>query len=194
MKRIQKLLLPVIMAVLVFVCTGCGETGTPPVLTVGGVEITLGESTMRELETEGFEMTAPGGGLLIGKMEARSYLTTLISAKKDKETHAYLYIYNPSREDNYYSSCIIYQLKFTMNSEDKSYWAKDNVLVNGTNFFGMDSAAVKEAMSEYKLARETDKGSLRYEDGDYKYFFYFDETTKVVSEVSIEMAIPKGYQ
>lgn len=193
MKRIQKVLLPVLMAFLVLTCTGCGETGTPPLLTVGGVEITLGESTMGALEKEGFEMSVPGGGLLIGKMEARSYLTSLISAKKDNETHAYLYIYNPTLEEKFYGSCVIYQLKFTMNSEEKSYWAKDNVLVNGINFFGMDSAAVKEAMSAYKLARETDNGSLRYEDGDFKYYFYFDEATKVVSEVTVEMDIPNGY-
>lgn len=194
MKRIQKALLPVIMAFFVFTCAGCGETGTPPVLTVGGVEITIGESTMRNLEAEGFEMTAPGGGLLIGKMEARSYLTSLISAKKDKETYAYVYIYNPDLKENYYSDCVIYQLKFNMNSEEKSYWAKDNVLVNGINFFGMDSAAVKEAMSAYKLARETDTGALRYEDGDFKYFIYFDDKTKTVREVAVEMNIPKGYQ
>lgn len=79
-----------------------------------------------------------------------------------------------------------------MNSEEADYWTTSNIVFNGINLYGMDSAAVKEAMSEYKLNSEGDSGSLYYVDGKYNYSISFDNNG-LVEEVSIEMDIPKSY-
>lgn len=183
-------------AFLLFGTAGCSLIaggGTPPVLTVDGIEITIGESRPYDLTSQGFETSFAGNYAVIGDMPGNSWLSDLMSAKKDDETYAYLYIYNPERESESYGLCKIYKMTFDMNSEEKDYWAEDNILVNGIDFKGMDSGEVKVAMADYELARETDAGSLRYEDGDYEYFFYFDEETGAVQEISVELVIPKSY-
>lgn len=174
-------------------CSLIAGGGTPPVLTVDGIDITIGESRPYDLTSQGFETSFAGNYMVIGDMPGNSWLSDLMSAKKDDETYAYLYIYNPERESESYGLCKIYRMTFDMNSEEEDYWAKDNILVNGIDFKGMDSDEVKVAMADYELARETDAGSLRYEDGDYEYFFYFDEETGVVQEISVELTIPKSY-
>ena len=68
-----------------------------------------------------------------------------------------------------------------------------HALVNGIDFSSMDSAGVKEAMAAYKLGKETDSGTLRYDDGEYKYFFRFDEATGLVNEISVEIVFGKSY-
>lgn len=79
-----------------------------------------------------------------------------------------------------------------MNSEENSYWAVNNVLVNGINFYGMNSDEVKAAMQALKAPRETSYGSLIYEDGQYSYTIRFDDNG-VVEEVEVEMTIAKSY-
>lgn len=78
-----------------------------------------------------------------------------------------------------------------MYSEEESYWAQDNVLINGIDFYGMDAEAVKEKMSEYKIASD-DSTYLSYKDGKYSYRFTFDESG-IVEEIEVEMSIDKSY-
>ena len=68
-----------------------------------------------------------------------------------------------------------------------------HALVNGIDFSTFDSAGVKEAMADYKLGIETDWGTLRYDDGKYKYFFEFDEESGLVNEVTVEIVFGKSY-
>lgn len=174
--------------------TGCSsDEGTPPVLNVNGIEITLGASSPGNLTSQDYEAVFPGNYVPIGNMPAKSWLSSFLSISKDHQTYGYFYLYNPENEEKPYLSSTIYKVTFHMNSEEESYWAENNILVNGVDFFGMDSASVKEKMSEYKLANETDSGSLRYEDGSYEYFFRFDEETGTVSEITVEMTISKSY-
>lgn len=131
-------------------------------------ELTLGEFTPYNLP-QGFECTLAGNYIPIGKMPANSWMSDLWSAKKDGETYIYFYVYNPSREEVTYTGATIYKINFCMNSEENSYWAVNNVLVNGINFYGMNSDEVKAAMQALKAPRETSYGSLIYEDGQYSY-------------------------
>ena len=189
--------------ILLFACTwilmavsltGCGEPGTPPVLTVDGKDITLGDSSPASLP-EGFEFTV-GVNIPIGSLPGNSWLQESISARKDGETYARLYLYNPAREEVYYTGATIYKVYFGMNSEEASYWAVNNILVNGIDFYGMNVDEVKAAMQEYKKPSENshDDGSvtLMYTDGDYDYTIRFGEDG-LVYEVEIEMAIAKSY-
>lgn len=189
----KRILLCACMLILMAAClSACGEKGTPPVLTVDGKEITLGESTPFNFP-QGFEYTFAGNYLPIGSMPGNSWMSDLLSAKKDSETYAYLYLYNPSREEVTYLGATIYKLSFYMNSEAKSYWAQNNILVNGINLYGMTSDEVKAAMQALKAPRETSYGSLIYEDGQYSYTIRFDDNG-VVEEVEIEMTISKSYK
>lgn len=181
--------------VLVAAClAGCGEPGTPPVLTVDGKDITLGESSLYNLP-EGFEFTFAGGYLPIGTMPANSWMSDLLSARKNGETYAYFYIYNPTKESASYTGSPIYKVSFHMNSEDASHWAVNNILVNGINFYGMNVDEVKAAMQEFKAPSESsygDRASLIYTDGNYDYTIRFGENG-LVDEVQIEMKISKSY-
>lgn len=190
--------------ILLFACTfilmaaglsGCGELGTPPVLTIDGKEITLGDSTPYSLP-EGFEFNFAGNYLPIGSMPGSSWLSDSLSAKKDGETYARLYLYNPANEDVSYLGATIYEIYFRMNSEDASYWAVNNILVNGINFYGMNVDEVKASMQEFKEPSEYSysdgTSSLIYTDGDYNYTIRFGENG-LVDEVEVEMAIAKSY-
>lgn len=181
--------------ILMAVCLiGCGEPGTPPVLTVDGKDITLGDSTPFNLP-EGFEFTFAGNYLPIGSMPGNSWMSDLLSAKKEGETYAYLYLYNPAKESVTYLGATIYKVSFRMNSEDASYWAVNNILVNGINFYGMNIDEVKTAMQEFKAPSESsygDRTSLIYRDGSYYYTIRFGENG-LVDEVQVEMTISKSY-
>ena len=191
-KMKKRILICACVLIMMAAClSACGEKGTPPVLMFDGKEITLGESTPYNLP-QGFECTLAGNAIPIGKMPANSWMSDLWSAKKDGETYAYLYIYNPSREEVTYTGATIYKMSFYMNSEENSYWAVNNVLVNGINFYGMNSDDVKAAMQAFKAPRETSSVSLIYEDGQYSYTIRFNDNG-VVEEVEIEMTIAKSY-
>ncbi len=188
----KRVLLCACMLMLMAMClSACGEKGTPPVLTVDGKEIILGESSSYNLP-EGFECMLAGNAIPIGLMPANSWMSDLWSAQKDGETYAYFYVYNPSREEITYSRATIYKLSFCMNSEEKSYWAQNNILVNGINFCGMNSDEVKAAMQAFKAPKETSYGSLIYQDGQYSYVIRFGDNG-LVEEVEIEMSIAKSY-
>lgn len=189
----KKKLLIVGMIVLLLLTSGCSGKGTPPVLTVDGIEIIVGESRPYDLTSEGFETSVMGTFLAIGTMPKQSWLSPYLTAEKDGQTFARLYIYNPTNEEKTYGLSTIYQLAFEMNSESAHKWTENNILVNGIDFFGMNSATVKETMAEYKLGIETDLGTLRYDDGDYAYYFTFDQTTGIVTEVEVELQIDKDY-
>ncbi len=192
MKRF--LLLVIALLSMTAFCAGCSERGgTPPVLTIGDTEITLGESSPGHLLSQDFEVAFAGNYMPIGNMPANSWLSDLLVAKKDQKNYAYLYIYNPEKKETPYLNATLYKVSFKIHSKEEDYWAENNTLVNGIDFSGMDSPAVKEAMADYKLANETDSGSLRFEDGSYKYFISFSEETGVVEEVGVEMAIAKSY-
>lgn len=185
-----------LVCLMLFSAVGCSAVsggGTPPVLTVDGIDITVGESRPYDLTSQGFETSFAGNYMAIGELPGNSWLSDFLVTKKDESTYAYLYIYNPDRESASYGLSTIYKATFTMHSEEKDYWAENNILVNGVNFYNMTSDEVKEAMKDYKLANETDFGSLRYEDGSYKYFFSFNEESGVVEEISVEMTIAKSY-
>lgn len=178
---------------MLFSITGCSsDKGTPPVLSVDGMELTLGECTPSSFSSQDFEIGVPGGGVPLGEMPGNSWLSSFLTARKNGESYAYLYVYNPGKEDVYYLGATIYKVTFTMNSEEADYWTTSNIVFNGINLYGMDSAAVKEAMSEYKLNSEGDSGSLYYVDGKYNYSISFDNNG-LVEEVNIEMDIPKSY-
>lgn len=191
-KMRKRIFICVCVLIMMAAClSACGEKGTPPVLTIDGKELTLGEFTPYNLP-QGFECTLAGNYIPIGKMPANSWMSDLWSAKKDGETYIYFYVYNPSREEVTYTGATIYKMSFRMNSEENSYWAVNNVLVNGINFYGMNSDEVKAAMQALKAPRETSYGSLIYEDGQYSYTIRFDDNG-VVEEVEIEMTIAKSY-
>ena len=128
-------------------------------------------------------------------MPGNSWMSDLLSAKKDGETYAYVYVYNPSKEDVTYLGATIYKASFTMNSEDASYWAVNNILVNGINFYGMNIEEVQAAMQEYKAPSEStygDRTTLVYKDGSYYYTIRFGENG-LVDEVQVEKTIAKSY-
>lgn len=178
------------VALVVLALLFSGEKGTPPVLSFDGTEITIGESSPSDMTRAGFEPTE----YLIGELPARSWLSGLIGMQnKNGESCAYIYLYNPGKSPVTYQGATIYKVDIYMNSEERSYWTENNALVNGINFRGMNSDEVKEAMKDYKLARETDAGNLRYEDGSYKYYFYFDESAGLVNQIVVELEIPKDY-
>lgn len=180
-----------VMVCMLFMLAGCGESGNPPILTVDGIEMTLGTSRPIDLTSKGFESSFAGGYLVIGELAANSWMSDLMSIQKDKETYAYVYIYNPTNEAETYSFCNIYKIKFKMNSEEESFWAENNVLVNGIDFYGLTVDEVKENMQDFKLASETDT-SVHYEDGSYNYYFRFDDNG-IIEEIEVEMEIRKSY-
>lgn len=189
----KRILAAALTLAILLMGAGCSGGGTPPVLTFDGIELTLGEGRPYDLKDAGFEFTLPGGGIAVGDLPGKSWLSEFLSARKDGASYAYLYVYNPDRDEKTVSLTTVYKVTFRMQTEDKSYWAENNVLVNGIDFSGLDSAAVKEKMTDYKLANETDAGSLRFEDGKYKYYFSFDEATGLVDEVTVELTISKNY-
>jgi hypothetical protein len=194
MKRMKKRLAGLILAAAMALnLSACSSGGTAPVLTVAGKEVTLGETGGSVFPLTEFEMAIPGEGTPIDKMPGNSWLSTFMTLKKDGSSYAYLYVYNPGRDEVMVPSATIYKLTFRMHSEeeDASYWAEDNVLVNGVNYFGMDAEAVKGAMAEYKLLSE-ESDHLSYRDGKYLYRFDFGESG-IVEEVEVEMEIDKSY-
>ena len=116
-----------------------------------------------------------------------------MTLKKDDSSYAYLYVYNPGRDEVMVTSATIYKLSFSMHSEESeaSYWAEDNALVNGVNYFGMNADGIKETMAEFKVLSE-DSNYLSYKDGKYTYRFELDESG-IVNKVEVEMDIDKSY-
>ena len=187
-KRILAIVLTLALLLALPGCSGSG--GTPPVFTLGGTDLTLGESSPGTVSVTEYQMSLPGKEA-IGMLPKKTWLSEFIIVKKDKETYAYLYVYNPTSQEVPVLSATIYKLSFKMNSEENDYWAKDNILVNGINFYGMDTAAAKEAVKDYKV-EELDTGTLRINDGKYRYFIRFDDAG-IVEEVQVEFEIPKSF-
>ena len=190
-RRLAGVILAAVLALNLSACSSGG--GTAPVLTVAGQEVTLGETGAGVFSLTEFEMAIPSEGTPIGKMPGKSWLSTFMTLKKDGSSYAYLYVYNPGRDEVFVTSATIYKLSFSMHAEDteSSYWAEDNVLVNGVNYFGMDADGVKETMTEFKALSE-DSDYLSYQDGKYTYRFDLDDSG-IVEEVEVEMDIDKGY-
>ncbi|MCI9282560.1 MAG: hypothetical protein HFG56_04640 [Lachnospiraceae bacterium] len=190
-KGLTRLILATMMTLSLCACSSGG--GTAPILTVAGKEVILGDTGANVFPLTEFEMTIPGEGLPIGKMPGKSWLSTFMSLKKDGSSYAYLYVYNPGREEEVVTFATIYKLSFTMHTEDSesSHWAEDNVLVNGVNYFGMDANGVKETMTQFKALSEDDD-YLSYKDGKYTYRFDLDDNG-IVEEVEVEMKIDKSY-
>lgn len=192
----KKLFLATVLTItIVFWGTGCSvDSGTPPVLSVDGIDITIGQSTPYALTSQGFETSFGGKYFAIGEMPAKSWLSMPMSVSKDNRRYAELYLYNPNRESKLYDLCTINEVNFHIYYEDPKYQAEDNILVNGVNFYGMDSASVKEQMSEYKQPRETSYNSLVYTDGIYHYIFTFDKEDGILTEIDVKMDIAKSYE
>lgn len=171
--------------------TGCGGSGVAPVVTVNGTDLIIGESYMYTLTKtdEGYQerlyKTGAVGAVPYGELDANSYCEDLIHIYKDDHPCITVMVYNPSNESKTLSLCPISELTFSMDDT--------HALVNGIDFSAMDSAGVKEAMADYKLGTETDWGTLRYDDGKYKYFFRFDEESGLVSEITVEIVFGKSY-
>lgn len=195
MKRMKSRFIGIFLAAVVLVLTmsACSSGGTAPVLTVAGKEVTLGETSGSVFSLTEFEMTIPGQGTPIDKMPGKSWLSTFLVLKKDSKNYGYLYLYNPGREEVMVTSATIYKVSFSMHGDDTeaSYWAEDNVLVNGTDYSGMDAEGVKATMSEFKALSE-DGSYLSYKDGKYTYRFELDESG-TVKKVEVEMDIEKSY-
>lgn len=187
----QKFSLLCAILLLTTVLTGCGGSGVAPVVTVNGTELTIGESYIYTLTQtdEGYQeriyRADAVGAVPYGELEANSYCADLLHIYKDDRPCVTVKVYNPGRENKLLSLCPISELTFSM--EDT------HALVNGIDFSAMDSAAVKEAMADYKLGTETDSGTLRYDDGEYKYFFRFDEESGLVNEITVEIEFGKSY-
>lgn len=169
--------------------SGCASSsGVIPTVTIDGVELTIGESDIYTLQgtDEKFEATGAGGTLAPwGKLDGNSWISESIYFNRDNKRYAAVNLYNPSKEAETVYNCPI--SKLTVGLEDT------DTLVNGIDFSDMDTAGVKKSMENYKLALETDNGTLRYEDGDYKYFFMFDEKSGLVNEITVEILFPKSY-
>lgn len=185
-RKIAGILLAAAMALSM---TACSFGGTKPVLTVAGKEVILGETDASVFT--GFQITLPGGGAATDDLPGMSWMTSFLCLEKGKKEYAYLYVYNPKRQSVRANSARIYKVAFTMNGLYSSYWAEDNVLVNGIDFFGMNMDEVKEVMSEYKLSSEYER-LLFYKDGKYSYTFKFTGEG-IVDEVEVEMKIDKSY-
>ena len=79
---------------MLFSITGCSsDKGTPPVLSVDGMELTLGECTPSSFSSQDFEIGVPGGGVPLGEMPGNSWLSSFLTARKNGESYAYLYVY-----------------------------------------------------------------------------------------------------
>lgn len=192
MKRMKRNIAGILLAVtLALTVTACSSGGTAPVLTIAGKEVTLGETKGSVFPLTEFEMTLPGGGVLLEEMPAKSWLSGFMVLKKEDTQYAYVYVYNPERDSVPAASATICEITFHMHSEEAAYWAEDNVLVNGIDFSGMDVEAVKEAMSDYKLSTD-ENNYLFYKDGKYIYHFTFDGDG-IVDEVDVQMTIDKSY-
>ncbi|MCI8269441.1 MAG: hypothetical protein HFG55_07265 [Lachnospiraceae bacterium] len=183
------IILAAVTALSLSACSSSG--GTAPVLTVAGQEVILGETKASVFPLTEFEITIPLEGIPMGKMPGRSWLSSLMSLKKDNCSYAYLHVYNPGRDEVLVTSATIYMLSFGMHTEEANYWAEDNALVNGINYFGMDADGVKETMANFKALSEDDD-YLSYRDGKYTYRFDLDENG-IVEEVEVEMKLDKSY-
>lgn len=192
----KKLFLATVLTItIVFGGTGCSkDSGTPPVISMEGIDITIGQSRPYDLTSQGFETSFSGKYFAIGEMPAKSWLSMPMSVSKDNQGYAELFLFNPNRESKLYDLCTINEVKFRIDSEDYEYWTEDNILVNGVNFYGMDSASVKEQMSEYKQPRETSYNSLVYTDGIYHYIFTFDKEDGILTKIDVKMDIAKSYE
>lgn len=192
----KKLFLATVLTItIVFWGTGCSkDSGTPPVISMEGIDITIGQSRPYDLTSQGFETSFSGKYFAIGEMPAKSWLSMPMSVSKDNQGYAELFLFNPNRESKLYDLCTINEVKFRIDSEDYEYWTEDNILVNGVNFYGMDSASVKEQMSEYKQPRETSYNSLVYTDGIYHYIFTFDKEDGILTKIDVKMDIAKSYE
>lgn len=194
MKRMKKQIAAIILlAALTMTLSACSGGGTPPVLTVAGKEVTLGESALSVFPMTEFEIKLPNQGMPIGKMPGKSWLSSFMSLSNDDGSYAYLYVYNPDSDEVMVTSATIYGISFHMYSEDPdvSYWAQDNALVNGVDYFGMGAEGVKETMAEFKTLTESDD-YMAYRDGKYTYSFHLDENG-IVEEVEVEMKVNKSY-
>lgn len=179
------------LLLLVVFLMSCGGSGVAPVVTVDGTDLIIGESYMYTLTKtdDGYEerlyKAGAVGAIPYGELEANSYCEDLIHIYKDDNPCITVMVYNPGGESKMLSLCPISKLTFSM--EDT------HALVNGIDFSVLDSAGVKEAMADYKLGIETEWGTLRYDDGKYKYFFDFDEESGLVNEITVEIVFGKSY-
>ena len=179
-----------ILSVLMTV-TGCSGGGTAPVLTLGEKEVALGDCTPGNFDSVDLEIGVPGGGIPIGNIPGNSWLSGFLTAGKDYNTYAYLYVYNPDRDEVPYFMSKVYKVDLHFDSEDQTFWEDGSILVNGINFSGMDVSAVKEALADYKLKTD-DADHLFYKDGKYSYSIDFGEDG-TITEVTLEEEISKSY-
>lgn len=177
---------------VIFIMTGCAGFGTPPIVTIQGVELEIGEATPNTLikQVEDIKLTDTYGNPAIGQLPARSWLQDRVMLVSDTTKFGRCSLYNPSSEQKFMSVSNIYRIDIEMPTEDEK-WA-EGTLINGIDFSGMDKEAVQSSMSNFKL-RETEYGSYVYNDGDYRYIFRFNDDTGLVSEISVYKDIAKSY-
>lgn len=192
MKKKYLIYVCIIIMIPIFLLFYEKSEGTPPVLTVDGTELTLGISSPDDLRSQEFEFSLPNEIRIYNKMPANSWSYEFLPVTKNDELYAHFYVYNPTPEDVYCTSATIYKIEFGMYSEEEDYWAQNNILVNGINFYGMNMDEVKAAMQAYKKPKETSYGDLAYKDGKYSYYIYFNDNG-LVEEVSVEMTFSKSY-
>ena len=179
-----------ILSVLMTV-TACSGGGTAPVLTLGEKEVALGDCTPGNFDSAGLEIGVPGGGIPIGNIPGNSWLSSFLTAGNESGSYAYLYVYNPDRDEVPYFMAKVYQVELHFDSKDQTFWEDGSILINGINFCGMDTAAVKEAMADFK-PKVDEADHLFYRDGKYSYSFDFGEDG-TVTEVTLEEKISKSY-
>lgn len=186
---VKKKLTVLCMTLLVlFSMTGCSLLrGDRPVVTIGGAQVKVGQTTPNDLR----DFNAHFGGSVgaSGVLPAGSWLVDSILIDKNDTHYARVRVYNATSSSKSYTTAPIFVLSFNMHSEEKSGWAEDNALVNGIDFCGMTSDDVKDAMADYELNREDEDGSLHFHKGDYRYSFTFTSSSGFVDEVKIEYDI-----
>ncbi len=195
LRQLKKTMSAVLLFSLLISLYGCGSSdpGTAPVISYESNEITLGEATLGEMIDAGYDVGIYGSDESDYALPGRTWLAEFLTAKMDDTTYAYLYVYNPEKEDLSLDQCTLNKIKIGFPYDDQNvYWA-DNTLVNGINFTGMNYEEVKSTMSEFDLSKETEGFSQTYEDGEFTYLFYFDEQSDTVKEVLIEDEIGKTY-
>jgi len=113
-----------------------------------------------------------------------------IKKDKDDERYGYFYIYNPERVETSCLNATIYQVSFYIHSEEYADWTKNNILVNGINFYGMNIDDVKAAMAP--LTTSSSGPYLVFNDGDYTYLITLG-ADGLVEEVEIELNFSKSF-
>lgn len=187
MKRAVRKLVGLVIVVVIGLALGFAKAqyghATAPVIQVGGMEITVGETTVKEMADAGFTFSGDG---YVSELEASTWMNMIFAEKTGADVS--ITVYNDSSETKSIEECTVGEVD-VFESQIPSC---DSIVINDVEVKDLNYEGAKEKFKDEKDANYYETYMhLNYGDNQVELDFGDNDT---LNEILVKFEFGKSYE